>query len=307
MTIHAADTPRKRDMTPLARWGGALPFITIHLCALAALWTGVRPIDIACCVFLYFVRMFGVTGAYHRYFSHRTYKTSRFMQFSLAFLAQSSAQKGALWWAAHHRVHHKYSDLPEDRHSPRQKGIFYAHLGWLFDGTEETDYERIKDLAKYPELVLLNRLHLVPPILLGVGVWMLLGWSGLWTGFMLSTVLLWHGTFTINSLSHVLGNQPYETDDDSRNNFVLALITMGEGWHNNHHYYQSSTRQGFVWWQIDMTYYILRAMSALGWVWDLREPPQKIIDGAWRRNKATPKTAESPKPPPPETLSRSAA
>ena len=293
MSSTATANAARASVPTWKKWAGALPFITVHLCALGALWTGVRTIDVVVCLSLYFIRMFAVTGAYHRYFSHRTYKTSRFMQFCLAFLAQTSAQKGALWWAAHHRVHHKYSDEPQDMHSPRQRGLFYAHLGWLFDGTEATDYDRVKDLAKYPELVWLNKWSLMPAALLGFAVWLALGWSGLWTGFMLSTVLLWHGTFTINSLSHVIGTQPYETSDDSRNNFVLALITMGEGWHNNHHYYQASTRQGFHWWQIDLTYYILKAMSWLGWVWDLREPPQKVLDGSWQH-----KTSSAPPPGP---------
>jgi stearoyl-CoA desaturase (delta-9 desaturase) len=267
------------------RWKGALPFVTIHLLSLLSLVTGVRPVDVAVCLTLYFVRMFAVTGAYHRYFSHRSYKTSRAFQWVLAFLAQTSAQKGALWWAAHHRVHHKYSDEPQDVHSPRQKGILYAHLGWLFDGTADTDYERVKDLTKYRELVWLNEHPLLPAIALGVAVWWFFGWSGLWFGFMFSTVLLWHGTFTINSLSHVIGSQRYDTGDDSRNHGLLALITLGEGWHNNHHYYQASTRQGFRWWEIDITYAILRVLSVIGLVWDLREPPPAVLDGTWRPRK----------------------
>ncbi len=264
-----------------------VPFVLLHFVPLLALLPGVevRPIDWIVCGALYFVRMFGVTGAYHRYFAHRTYKTSRWFQFVLAFLAQSSSQKGALWWAAHHRHHHKYSDQPEDIHSPVQRGFWYAHVGWMFDDTEATDYSKIKDFAKYPELVWLNKYWWVPPTVLGFAVFLALGWSGLLIGFALSTVLLWHGTFTINSLTHLFGKRVYPTTDDSRNSMFFALITMGEGWHNNHHYYQACTRQGFHWWQIDMTYYVLKAMSWVGLVWDIREPPKEVVEGTWRPSK----------------------
>ncbi|MGB0680409.1 MAG: acyl-CoA desaturase, partial [Polyangiales bacterium] len=256
-------------------WREALPFAAVHLAVLAAFWTGANPADWICCAVLYWVRMFGVTGVYHRYFSHRSYKTSRVMQFLLAWLAQSSAQKGVLWWAAHHRDHHRYSDTERDVHSPRRCGFWHAHMGWLFDHTMHTNYERIADFARYPELRFLNRFYLLPPIVLGTAVWWFLGWSGLVIGFCLSTVLLWHGTFTINSLAHMIGRRRFDTPDDSRNSWLLAIITMGEGWHNNHHHYQASTRQGFRWWELDLTYYILKLMSVFRLVWDLREPPEE--------------------------------
>jgi stearoyl-CoA desaturase (Delta-9 desaturase) len=258
---------------------GSVPFVLMHFLPLLAFFTGARWQDWAVCVALYWVRMFGVTGAYHRYFAHRTYKTSRVFQFLLAFLAQSSAQKGALWWAAHHRTHHKLSDQDGDPHDSR-RGFWFSHVGWLFAGTEETDYSRVKDLARFPELVLLNKLSLLPAIVLAVTVWWFMGWSGLLIGFFLSTVLLWHGTFTINSLSHMLGSQRYDANDTSKNNWVLAIITMGEGWHNNHHHFMNSTRQGFYWWEIDATYYVLRAFQAVGLVWDIKEPPARVYDSA---------------------------
>jgi stearoyl-CoA desaturase (delta-9 desaturase) len=258
---------------------GSIPFVLMHFVPLLAFFTGTRWQDWAVCVALYWVRMFGVTGAYHRYFAHRTYKTSRVFQFLLAFLAQTSAQKGALWWAAHHRDHHKLSDKDGDPHDSR-RGFWYSHVGWLFAGTEETDYSRVKDLARYPELVWLNKLSLLPAVLLGFVVWLALGWSGLLIGFVLSTVLLWHGTFTINSLSHMIGTQRYAAGDSSRNNWFLAIITMGEGWHNNHHYFMNSTRQGFYWWEYDVTYYILRVLQAVGLVWDIKEPPARVFDPA---------------------------
>jgi stearoyl-CoA desaturase (Delta-9 desaturase) len=268
---------KKRDFG----WLVSLPFYAVHVAAVVGValvgfsWKGV-----ALAVALYYVRMFGVTGGYHRYFSHRTYRTSRAFQFFLAVLAQSSIQKGALWWAAHHRDHHKYSDTPKDPHSYRDYGFWYSHVGWILaTDTEETDYSRISDMARYPELRWLNNYHVVPGVALAVGLYLVGGWNALVWGFFVSTTLLWHGTFTINSLSHIWGKRRYQTTDNSKNNPVLAIVTMGEGWHNNHHYYQRSVRQGFHWWQIDMTYYILRALAAVGIVWDLHLPSQKIIDG----------------------------
>jgi len=287
---------------------GSVPFVVMHFLPLLAFWTGARWQDWAVCVALYWLRMFGVTCAYHRYFAHRTYKTSRVFQFLLALLAQTSAQKGALWWAAHHRTHHKLSDQDGDPHDSR-KGFWFSHVGWLFAGTEETDYSRVKDLARYPELVLLNKLSLLPAIVLGFGVWWFMGWSGLLIGFILSTVLLWHGTFTINSLSHMLGSQRYDAGDASRNNWLLAIITMGEGWHNNHHHFMNSTRQGFYWWELDMTYYVLRALQAVGLVWDIKEPPARVYDPATHLA-AKQKVAALPLPPveePAPPLSASAA
>ncbi len=258
-------------------WLSLMAMLAVHVGALGLFWTGADATVWLLCGALYFVRMFAVTGAYHRYFSHRTYKTSRALQFVLAFVAETSAQRGILWWAAHHRDHHKFSDTERDVHSPVQYGFWHSHFGWIYDNNSDTDWARVKDFTKYPELVVLDKLWWLPPTLLGVAVWAAFGWAALWGGFMLSTVLLWHGTFTINSLSHVWGKRRYATSDTSRNNWVLAIITLGEGWHNNHHHYMGSTRQGFYWWEIDVTYYILKAMSWVGLVWDLREPPARVF------------------------------
>ena len=257
---------------------GALPFVIVHLCVFGAFWSGTTTAAWVCCFALFFVRIFAVTGGYHRYFSHRTYKTSRVFQFILAVLAQSSAQKGALWWAAHHRAHHLYSDHQGDLHSPVRDGFWYSHMGWLFNNTSDTDYSRIPDLARYPELRFLNKYHLLPPIALGVGTYLILGWPGLFVGFFLSTVITWHVTFTINSLSHVFGKRRFATTDASRNNWFLAILTLGEGWHNNHHRFSSSVRQGFYWYEYDITFYILKVLSWFGIVWGLRPVPQSILE-----------------------------
>jgi stearoyl-CoA desaturase (delta-9 desaturase) len=265
---------------------GMIPFALIHVAVLGAFWSGVTASAVVCAIALYVVRMFAVTGGYHRYFSHRTYKTSRVFQFVLAFLAQSSAQKGALWWAAHHRAHHRFSDKAGDLHSPVNDGFWYSHVGWLFNGTSDTDYSMIPDFARYPELRFLNKYHLLPPIVMGFVVWLTLGWPGLFIGFFASTVALWHGTFTINSLSHVFGKRRFATTDDSRNNWFLAIVTMGEGWHNNHHRFAASTRQGFYWYEYDITFYILKVLSWLGIVWDLRPVPKKILEEGRARDRS---------------------
>jgi stearoyl-CoA desaturase (delta-9 desaturase) len=256
----------------------SIPFFLIHLAPIAVIWTGARLIDWVVCFALYGIRMFFITGVYHRYFSHRGYKMGRVMQFLMAFGGTTAAQKGPLWWAAHHRRHHKYSDLVPDPHSPKD-GFFWSHVGWIISSHyDETDFDRIKDFAKYPELRLLNTYHLVPPIMLGFATWLVGGWSMLVIGFFLSTVLLYHGTFTINSLAHVIGRRRFITTDTSKNSFILALITLGEGWHNNHHYYQSTACQGFYWWEIDVSYYVIKALSWVGLTRDLRRPPEHILN-----------------------------
>jgi len=253
-------------------------FWGIHVAAIAGVialgfsWTGVL-----LALALYVPRMFFVTGAYHRYFSHRSYKTSRWFQFVLALGAQSTTQKGALWWASHHRVHHKLSDMPGDLHSVKQSGFWWSHMGWILArDLEDSDLSKIRDFARYPELRWLNKYWFVVPLAVALLIYAIGGWFGLVWGFAVSQVLTWHGTFTINSLSHLWGRRRYATEDDSRNNPVLAIVTMGEGWHNNHHHYQVSARQGFYWWEIDATYYILRALAAIGLVWDLHGVPDHI-------------------------------
>ena len=256
----------------------AIPFLLVHVACLAAIWSGITWQAVVICVTLYWVRLFAITAGYHRYFSHRAFATSRIFQFALAFLAQSSAQKSVLWWASKHRHHHLHSDTEEDVHSPRRKGFIYSHVGWIFAPKHDaTDFEKVPDLARYPELVWLHRLELAPAVSLAAFCFLIGGWSGLVVGFLWSTVLVYHGTFCINSLAHVSGSKRYVTGDDSRNNWLLALITMGEGWHNNHHAYQSSARQGFLWWEIDATFYILKALSWIGIVWDLKMPPQQVL------------------------------
>jgi stearoyl-CoA desaturase (delta-9 desaturase) len=277
----------------------AVPFILVHLTCIGAIWSGVTWQAVAIAIALYWLRIFAIGAGYHRYFSHRAYATSRAAQFVLAALAQSTAQRSVLWWAAKHRLHHLHSDTEYDVHSPRHKGFLYSHVGWIFAAKHDTtDLVKIADFARYPELMWLHRYELVPAVVLAVLCFVIGGWPGLFVGFFWSTVLVYHATFSINSLAHVWGRKRYVTGDDSRNNWVLATFTMGEGWHNNHHAYQSSVRQGFKWWELDPTYYVLTALSWIGVVWDLKKPPAAVLRNEHRLasrviNRAAAQLAES--------------
>ena len=256
----------------------AIPFILVHLGCFAAIWTGVTWQALAICVTLYWLRIFAIGAGYHRYFSHRSYTTSRAFQFVLALMCQTTAQKSVIWWASKHRHHHLHSDTEHDVHSPRHHGFIYSHLGWIFARKHtDPDFAKVADLTRYPELMWLHKVEVLPAVVLAGLCYLAAGWSGLVVGFLWSTVLVYHGTFCINSLAHVSGSKRYVTGDDSRNNFLLAIVTMGEGWHNNHHAYQSSVRQGFKWWEIDPTYYLLCALSWIGLVWDLKTPPEPVL------------------------------
>jgi stearoyl-CoA desaturase (Delta-9 desaturase) len=280
--------PRVRHDLDRLRWNTA-PFFAFHLVALVlAIWVGPSWAALAWCVGLYYGRMLFVSIGYHRYFAHRTFRTGRVRQFLIAFFAQTSVQKGALWWAAHHRSHHRYSDRPEDPHSPRQRGFWWAHLGWILSNRyTRTEVERIRDFARFPELVWLNRHHWVPPAILGVTLYLVGGLTALTWGFFVSTVFLWQGTFVINSLAHRLGRRRFETNDDSRNSLIFALITCGEGWHNNHHRYQHSAAQGFYWWQIDFSKYALKIASWLRLVRNLVKPTPEVLSEGRRKSRGS--------------------
>ena len=259
-------------------WLASVPFLAAHVVALATPF--LVPVEarwVALAAALYAIRMFAITAGYHRYFSHRTFRTSRAFQLLLAVIGGTAAQRGALWWAAHHRDHHRDSDGPEDVHSPLRRGFLWSHVGWILSRrNHQTKLDRVKDLARYPELRFLDRHHYLPPVALSVALFLAGGWGALLWGFFVSTVVLWHATFSINSLAHVIGRRRYETGEGSRNSLVLALVTFGEGWHNNHHHYPASTRQGFFWFELDVTYLALRALAAVRIVRDLRAPPPHV-------------------------------
>jgi stearoyl-CoA desaturase (Delta-9 desaturase) len=276
MTTALARRPDER-----INWVTSIPFLAFHAVPLLAIFTGVTTRAIVLAVALYAVRMFAVTAGYHRYFAHRSYRVSRPVRLALAVLGTTAAQKGPLWWAAHHRAHHRYSDTDRDIHSP-QKGFWWSHVGWILcDRYGTTDLDSVPDLARDPGLRLIERFNWVGPWGLAVFSFLVAGWSGLVVGFFGSTVVLWHATFTVNSLNHTFGTRRYATSDTSRNNPLLALLTFGEGWHNNHHHYQASARQGFYWWEVDLSWYVLRAMRAVRLVSGLRQP----TPGALRSNR----------------------
>lgn len=269
-----------------------LPFVALHLGCLGALWVGWSWTAVLAAVFLYLVRMFAITAFYHRYFSHRTFKTGRIRQFLFGVLGASAVQRGPLWWAYQHRHHHRHSDEEEDPHSPLQWGFWWAHIGWITSRRNfPTDYRKVKDWAQFPELRFLNRFDLVVPALLAGGLFLTgallerlypaLGTSGLqmlvW-GFFISTTFLFHATASINSLAHLIGRRRFDTGDHSRNSFLLSILTLGEGWHNNHHRFMSTTRQGIYWWEIDITFYVLKIMSWLRLVHDLRPVPKSAYE-----------------------------
>jgi stearoyl-CoA desaturase (Delta-9 desaturase) len=282
----AAAPPRQID------WPRLVPFFGLHLACFAVLWVGVSATAIAVAAGLYALRLFAVTGFYHRYFSHRAYRTSRAAQFVFAVLGAAATQRGPLWWASHHRHHHRHADTENDAHSARQHGFAWSHTGWfLACGNFSTRMALVPDLARFPELRLLDRFDALIPVVLGVALYIAgdmlaravpgAGTSGpqllVW-GLCISTVALYHATFTINSLAHRFGRRRYATRDDSRNNWWLALLTFGEGWHNNHHHFPGAARQGFYWWEIDLTYYGLRLLAALGLIWDLKQVPAAMLN-----------------------------
>jgi stearoyl-CoA desaturase (delta-9 desaturase) len=276
-------------------WLRAIPFIAMHCACLGVFWVGVSPFALAAATALYAIRMFALTGFYHRYFAHKTFRTSRAMQFVFAVIGSASVQRGPLWWAAHHRNHHRHADTERDLHSPRY-GFIWSHMGWFLTRRGfRTDWSVIADLARFPELRVLDRFDVLVPILLATALFFLGHWlqfahpqfgtSGpqllIW-GFFISTVVLFHATVTINSLAHRYGSRSYATRDNSRNNWLLALITFGEGWHNNHHFFPGAARQGFKWWEIDLTYYTLCLLSRCGIVHALKPVPAWVHERAER-------------------------
>lgn len=275
-------------------WLRAVPFALMHLACLAVIWVGISWTAVIVAAALYAVRMFAITAFYHRYFSHRTFQTSRGVQFVFAAIGAASVQRGPLWWAAHHRHHHRHADQPLDPHSPREGGFWRSHMGWfLTRDAFATDLSRIPDLAVFPELRWLDRFDTAVPVLLAASLYAtgeaLQRWAPalhtdgpqllVW-GFFISTVVLFHATVTINSLAHRFGRRRFDTRDDSRNNLWLALLTFGEGWHNNHHFFPGTVRQGFRWWEVDLTWYGLRVMALLGLVKGLKPIPAWVLTKA---------------------------
>ncbi len=294
--VHEVPRPPARGVGERIAWGRIVPMLVLQATCGLVFFTGWSPVAVIVCVALYLVRMFGITAFYHRYFSHRTFRVGRVMQFVGALLGSSATQRGPLWWAAHHRKHHRFSDTDMDAHSPHAHGFLWSHIGWIASPRHhKTDLAQVPDLACYPELRWLDRNDLVVPLLL-LGALLDLGaaleaWApslgtdalqmGVW-GYSISTTLLFHGTASINSLAHLMGKRVWPTKDKSKNSFLLALITLGEGWHNNHHWCPGTVRQGFRWWEIDCAYYGLRVLALFGLVHELRPLPARARNDARR-------------------------
>ena len=271
-------------------WMRVIPFVLLHLSCLLIVIVGFSWTAFIVCIFLFAIRMFAITGFYHRYFSHKTFKTSRFVQLLFAMIGATAVQRGPLWWAAHHRGHHINSDTPEDKHSPKEHGFLWSHMGWFLTKSNfVTNTKFIRELIRFPELRIIDRFDLLMPLALSISLFIIGhylnqyepqlntdGFQLLIWGFSLSTVMLYHATFLVNSAAHQWGKKRYETKDTSRNNFIIAILTFGEGWHNNHHHYPGSARQGFYWWEVDLTYYVLKFLAMMGLIWDVRTVSDNI-------------------------------
>ena len=271
-------------------WMRVIPFILLHLSCFFIFIVGFSWIAFTACITLFAIRMFAITGFYHRYFSHKTFRTSRFVQLLFAMIGATAVQRGPLWWAAHHRGHHMHSDTPEDKHSPQEHGFFWSHMGWFLTKSNfVTNTKFVRELIRFPELRIIDRFDLLMPLALSITLFFVgyylnqyepqlntNGFQLLIWGFSVSTVMLYHATFLVNSVAHQWGKKRYETKDTSRNNFIIAILTFGEGWHNNHHHYPGSARQGFYWWEIDLTYYVLKFLAMIGIIWDMRTVSDNI-------------------------------
>lgn len=269
-------------------WFRIVPYAAMHLTCFAVIWVGWSPIAVAVAIALYIFHMFSITAFYHRYFSHRSFKTSRVAQFIFAVLGNSCVQRGPLWWAARHRHHHRHSDEEVDVHSPIRHGLYWSHVGWITSkGAFKYDPKAVADLMRFPELRFIDRFDNLVPVIQAVLIfalgyvlqqrgWETSGWQMLIWGFFISTIVCSHAAFTINSLTHMFGKKRYKNKDESRNSLLLALLTFGEGWHNNHHHYPGAVRQGFYWWEIDITYYVLWLMARTGIIWDLNAVPPHV-------------------------------
>jgi len=232
----------------------------------------------------HFTRAIGLTLIFHRYFAHRAFKMNRVARFVWAFIGTAAMQKGPLWWAGHHVNHHKFADRDGDPHSPMVSGVYYAHIGWFLHDTKYDKVEAtnpvIRDFSKVPEIAWLEKWFFVPPAALALGLYFFGGMPSLVYGFCLPTMTLAHATFAINTVNHMFGSRRFETLDESRNNVLTAVFAAGEGWHNNHHRFQRAARNGFYWYEVDVTWYVIRAMAAVGLIWDIQPVPQRIYDEA---------------------------
>ena len=292
MVATAAVDQNRPDLARFFKF--TFPYAAVHLACLFVFVVGVSWFALAVSVVVYMLRGFGITGFYHRKFSHHAFKTGRVVQFAGAWLGTSAAQGGPLWWVAHHRRHHRVSDQEGDIHSPKVEGFGIAHHGWLTrSAADPTHMDEVADLAVYPELRWLDRNSHLPILatafglfFAGIAIGRIFPWSGtngpqlvIWA-FFINTVLLWHVTFAVNSVCHRWGKRHHNTSDDSRNNWVIGILGLGEGWHNNHHRFPGTSRHGFKRTQLDFTHMVLRALARMGLASDLHPVPARLWLGS---------------------------
>jgi stearoyl-CoA desaturase (Delta-9 desaturase) len=279
-----------RAPTSASGYAVAAVMLAFHIGCLGVFFTGVSTATLMVAGVLYVARGLGITAGFHRLLAHRSYQASRPLQFLLALLGSLAIQGGPLWWVAHHRSHHGHTDQPDDVHSPVTRGFWQSHLGWMMSQAAfQEKGANSRDLHRYPEIKWLQRFYL--PLIIGQGVGLYLlgaalnawfpqsGTSGaqmlVW-GLFVSTVLTWHITFAVNSVCHTWGRRPHETGDASTNNLLIGVLAYGEGWHNNHHMYPFSARHGLKWWQVDVTWWFLKALEKLGLVSGLKLPKTPV-------------------------------
>jgi stearoyl-CoA desaturase (Delta-9 desaturase) len=263
----------------LVAWGDTAGFVAMHLACLSVLQVGVPIRALVIAALTYSVRCFGITAGFHRYFSHRAFRTGRWFQFLLALAGTLAMQRGVLWWAATHRRHHSVADTADDVHSPHHRTFFYSHCGWTLDPANlEIDARRVRDLARFPELVWLDRAKLAPVAVFAALLWVVGPAEFVW-GFVVSTVALWHAILATGSFSHRIGGyRNFDTPDDSRNNRVIAVVLLGEGWHNNHHRSPRAACHGTRRSEPDPIHGVLRGLERLGLVRDLHPRPSPVFD-----------------------------
>jgi stearoyl-CoA desaturase (delta-9 desaturase) len=259
-------------------------FWSVQVSALLVFFVPFHPALVGLWATSHFVRAVGLTLLFHRYLAHRAFKLNRVARFVWAFIGTAAMQKGPLWWAGHHVNHHKFADRDGDPHSPMVSGFYYAHIGWFLNDTRHDRVEVtnpvMRDFSPVPELALLERCFWAPPAILAAVMYLLGGMPWFVWGFCLPTMTLAHSTFAINTVNHMFGSRRFETVDESRNNPVTAFFAVGEGWHNNHHRFQRAARNGFYWWEFDITWYTIKAMEAVGLAWDLQAVPARIYEEA---------------------------
>lgn len=256
--------------------GTAFFMIAFHIGAVAALfmftWKGL----LATVVLLWVSGSLGTGMGYHRLLTHRGYKTYKWVEYLLTVCATLALQGGPFFWVATHRVHHQNSDREEDPHSPRDGG-FWAHVGWIITGRvlhnhAEALFPYIPDLRKDKFHTLISKWHWVPITVLGMVLLLLGGWSMMMWGIFLRTVVGLHATWLVNSATHMWGRRRFLTTDTSKNSFWVAILTFGEGWHNNHHAHPQLARHGLAWYEFDMNWYGISALRLLGLAWDVKAP-----------------------------------